>query len=32
MPNKAASIFHYRQYTVQQCKDFLAARGVAVRR
>jgi len=28
----AASIFHYREYTVQQCKDFLAARGVAVRR
>jgi cyclase len=27
----AASIFHYREYTVQQCKDFLAARGVAVR-
>jgi imidazole glycerol-phosphate synthase subunit HisF len=28
----AASIFHYREYTVQQCKDFLAARGVAMRR
>ena len=28
----AASIFHYRAYTVEQCKDFLAARGVAVRR
>jgi cyclase len=27
----AASIFHYREYTVQQCKDFLAARGVPVR-
>ena len=27
----AASIFHYREYTVQQCKDYLAARGVAVR-
>jgi imidazole glycerol-phosphate synthase subunit HisF len=27
----AASIFHYREYTVQACKDFLAARGVAVR-
>jgi imidazole glycerol-phosphate synthase subunit HisF len=27
----AASIFHYREYTVQQCKEFLAARGVAVR-
>jgi cyclase len=28
----AASIFHYREYTVQQCKDFLAARGVPIRR
>jgi cyclase len=28
----AASIFHYREYTVQQCKDFLAERGVQVRR
>jgi len=27
----AASIFHYREYTVQQCKEFLAARGVPVR-
>jgi cyclase len=27
----AASIFHYREYTVRQCKDFLAARGVRVR-
>ncbi len=27
----AASIFHYREYTVQACKDFLAARGVPVR-
>jgi cyclase len=27
----AASIFHYREYTVQQCKDYLAARGVPVR-
>jgi cyclase len=27
----AASIFHYREYTVQQCKDFLASRGVPVR-
>ena len=27
----AASIFHYREYTVQQCKDYLAERGVAVR-
>ncbi len=28
----AASIFHFRQYTVQECKDYLAARGVPVRR
>jgi cyclase len=28
----AASIFHYREYTIQQCKDYLAARGVPVRR
>jgi cyclase len=27
----AASIFHYREYTVRQCKEFLAARGVRVR-
>jgi cyclase len=27
----AASIFHYREYTVQQCKEFLVARGVEVR-
>ena len=27
----AASIFHYRQYTVRQCKDYLATRGVPVR-
>ncbi|HVN86845.1 MAG TPA: imidazole glycerol phosphate synthase subunit HisF [Candidatus Binatia bacterium] len=27
----AASIFHYREFTVRQCKEFLAARGVAVR-
>lgn len=27
----AASIFHYRTYTIRQCKEFLAARGVAVR-
>ena len=27
----AASIFHYREYTVQECKEYLAARGVAVR-
>ena len=28
----AASIFHYQEYTVGQCKDYLAERGVAVRR
>ena len=27
----AASIFHYREYTVRECKEYLAARGVAVR-
>jgi len=27
----AASIFHYREYTVRQCKEFLAERGVRVR-
>jgi imidazole glycerol-phosphate synthase subunit HisF len=27
----AASIFHYREYTVRQCKEYLAARGVTVR-
>lgn len=27
----AASIFHYREYTVQQCKEYLRGRGVAVR-
>jgi imidazole glycerol-phosphate synthase subunit HisF len=27
----AASIFHYREYTVRQCKEYLAARGVSVR-
>jgi cyclase len=27
----AASIFHYREFTVAECKAFLAARGVAVR-
>ncbi len=27
----AASIFHYQEYTVRQCKDFLAERGVRVR-
>lgn len=28
----AASIFHYREYTIHQCKDFLAEHGVRVRR
>jgi cyclase len=27
----AASIFHYREYTIRECKEYLAARGVAVR-
>jgi len=27
----AASIFHYREFTVQECKDFLVSRGVVVR-
>jgi cyclase len=27
----AASIFHYREFTVRQCKEYLRARGVAVR-
>jgi len=27
----AASIFHYREFTVRQCKQFLAQRGVPVR-
>jgi cyclase len=27
----AASIFHYREYTIKQAKEFLAARGVTVR-
>lgn len=27
----AASIFHYREYTIQECKDYLAERGVPVR-
>jgi cyclase len=27
----AASIFHYREYTIRECKEFLAARGVRVR-
>jgi len=28
----AASIFHFREYTIQQCKDYLEERGVPVRR
>lgn len=28
----AASIFHYREFTVAECKDYLATRGVPVRR
>ena len=28
----AASIFHYQEYTIRECKDFLAKRGVRVRR
>jgi cyclase len=28
----AASIFHYREYTVRQCKEFLAERGVLIRK
>jgi len=28
----AASIFHYREYTIRECKEFLAERGVRVRR
>jgi cyclase len=27
----AASIFHYREYTIRECKAFLAERGVRVR-
>ena len=27
----AASIFHYRQYTIREAKDYLRARGVPVR-
>jgi cyclase len=27
----AASIFHYREFTVRECKDYLRARGVPVR-
>jgi cyclase len=27
----AASIFHYREYTIAETKNYLSARGVAVR-
>ncbi|GIW42097.1 MAG: imidazole glycerol phosphate synthase subunit HisF [Candidatus Binatia bacterium] len=27
----AASIFHYREYTIRECKEYLAARGIPVR-
>jgi cyclase len=27
----AASIFHYREYTIKQAKEFLRARGIPVR-
>ncbi len=27
----AASIFHYREYTIRECKEFLAERGVWIR-
>ena len=28
----AASIFHYREFSVSECKEYLAARGVPIRR
>jgi cyclase len=28
----AASIFHFREYSIQQVKDAMAARGIPVRR
>ena len=28
----AASIFHFREYTIGECKDYLAQQGVAVRK
>lgn len=28
----AASIFHYGEYTIAECKDFMAKQGIAVRR
>jgi len=27
----AASIFHYREYSIRQTKEFLAAKGIPVR-
>ena len=27
----AASIFHFREYTIAECKEYLRERGVAVR-
>jgi cyclase len=27
----AASIFHFREYTIQECKEYLQQRGVAAR-
>jgi cyclase len=27
----AASIFHFREHTISECKEYLAARGVPVR-
>ena len=27
----AASIFHYREYTIAECKSYLSRRGIAVR-
>ena len=27
----AASIFHYREYSIRQTKEYLAARGITVR-
>jgi cyclase len=27
----AASIFHFREHTIPECKDYLRRRGVAVR-
>ena len=27
----AASIFHYREYTIREAKEYMAARGIPVR-